>query len=285
MTSLDNYDTTVYIQTNRSIWINTFYFQMVENSNEPKFKYNNTNILSISEGYNNDETTYSPNKIVDISSTTVTNFINKLASYVFGSDQTTSFFSNISSVRINIQDSLELAAANINTTINGNGTTYTTVTNLSNTGYKTAKDVYDDINNNTDRLKLHYTVQSTGATLPVSSTISNFIDSVNSGIVTVTTDSSGSISEIVIGTTGSNYTKGDTVTFTNSSYTINYSSITSYQASALNGTLYTSNIEYPFEVNDIMDIASTIKSSTAQLDASDDNVSMETVVRYRIKLV
>ena len=40
-----------------------------------------------------------------------------------------------------------------------------------------------------------------------------------------------------------------------------------------------------FEVNDIMDIASTIKSSTAQLDASDDNISMETVVRYRIKLV
>jgi hypothetical protein len=258
---------------------------MVENSNEPKFKYNNTNILSITSGYNNDETTYSPNKIVDISSTTVTNFIKELARYVFGSDQTTSFFSNISTLRISIQDSLELAAANINTTIDSNGTTYTTVTNLSNTGYKTAKDLYDDINNNTDRLKLHYTVQSTGATLPVSSTISNFIDSVNSGIITVTTDSNGSISEIVIGTTGSNYTKGDSVTFTNGSYTINYSSITSYQASALNGTLYTSNIEYPFKVNDIMDIASTIKSSTAQLDASDDNISMDIVVRYRIKLV
>ena len=80
-----NYDTTVYLQTDKSVWGSTFNFQMVENSNEPKFKYNNIDILSISDGYNNSESSYSSNKIVDVNSNAMKTILRELAKYVFGS--------------------------------------------------------------------------------------------------------------------------------------------------------------------------------------------------------
>ena len=281
----NNYDTSLYIQTDKNVWANTFYFQMVENNIEPKFKYNNIDILSVNDGYNNSESSYSSNKIVDVNSNTMKTILRELAKYVFGSPHSVGLFTNIPSLKISIESALENSAVNINSKIDDNGGTYSIVTNESNTGYILAKEIYNNINNNTERLKIHYTVESTGSTLPTSSIISNFTDSTNGGIVSVTTDSSSCIIEIEIISTGSNYTKGDSITFTNSNYTIYYSSITSYQASAMNGTLYTDDIEIPFETNDNINVISIIKSSPEQMDGSNDPTEIDISVKYTVKLI
>ena len=285
MTSLTNYDTTIYIQSRLTIMASTFYFQMVENSAIPKFKYNNANILDVSGGYDDIATTYSADKIVDIDSTTVSIFIKKLAGHIFGSTQAVGFLSNISSLSTSAQTSLEISADSINSSIDNNGTTYILVTNSSSDGYQMAKSIYDKFNSNTQRLQLQYNSQSTGTSLPISSVITNFTCSVGNANITVSTDSTGSISNIEIVSYGSAYSKNDILTFTSGNYTIYYSGITSYQAVSFNGNVFTDDIELPLEVNDIIDIATTIKSSTSQVDASGDAALVTMIVRYRIKIV
>lgn len=287
--TLNNYDATVYLQSDKSTWLNTFYFQLAEGK-EPKFKYkntdNNTDILSIANGYSSTETTYAANKIVDVGATAVTIFIKELARHVFGSDQTVSFFSNTGTMITSIQDSLVSGANNINTDIDTSGNTFITVTDSSTMGYKTSKEIYNDFISFTDRLTLIKNITSTGPALPVSSTITGLTDQgVNYCNVSVTTDPNGDILNIAITGDWGGYTKGSDYTFTNGTYTIVYSDITSYQAAFLNGTLFTDEIEYPFETNDIIDVAITVKSATTQTNAGDNSITAERVVRYRIKLV
>lgn len=61
--------------------------------------------------------------------------------------------------------------------------------------------------------------------------------------------------------------------------------ITSYQAALLSGTLFPGEIEYPFETNDIIDTAITVKTAATQLDAGGNPITIQKIVRYRIKLV
>ena len=98
-------------------------------------------------------------------------------------------------------------------------------------------------------------------------------------------DSNSEIIELDVCCAGSNYVKGDSVTFTDGTYSIYFSSITSYQAAGFNDALETSDIELPFEVGDIITIPKTISSSINEVDASGDAITTSIVVGYSIKLV
>jgi hypothetical protein len=292
MTSLTTYDSTVYIQSSINIWFTTFYFQMHCDcscsccciGDYAKFKYNNADILNIGGGYNNTETDYSSTKIVDINSDAVSKFIVELSKHIFGSDQTVSFISNNSLLINNIQNTIVASAVNINESIDDNGSIYIADTSSANIGYKTSSSIYYNIYNNTDRLKIYYNFLPT-IPLPASSTICDLEDSVNNADIKITTDSNGEIIELNICCSGSNYTKGDSVTFTDGVYSITSSSITSLQAAGFNGTTKSGDIELPLEVGDIINIAQIITSSAEQLNPDGELITAQQIVRFSIKLV
>jgi len=281
MATLTDYDTTVFLQSAIKIWLTAFNFRI--NSGNPEFKYANADILTIDGGYNNIETYYSATKIVDPYSGTVNKFIQNMAKNIFGSVETVSFLLNTNTLQTSIQNSLVSAAENVNDSIDANGSIYAAVTGTSSTGYKTVKNIYDSIST-TDRLKLHYNIVK-GTTLPASSTINNLVDSVNNANIIIKTDSNSDIIELIVNTSGSKYGKGDSVTFTDGTYSLNSLSITSYQAAGFNGTLETSDIEFPLYVGDIINITQTLNSSINEVDASGDAISVSLIVRFSIKLV
>ena len=214
---------------------------------------------------------------------TVITFINGLAQQIFGSEETASFIRNRSDIRTNIENLLVSIGGDINDTIDANGSTYALVTSSSSTGYKTVKYLHDSIST-TDRLKLYYNYSAT-VTLPASTFICKLDDAVNNAGIRITMDSNSEIIELDVCCAGSNYVKGDSVTFTDGTYSIYFSSITSYQAAGFNDALETSDIELPFEVGDIITIPKTISSSINEVDASGDAITTSIVVGYSIKLV
>lgn len=193
-------------------------------------------------------------------------YLNELAKNIFGSNEASDFFTNVTNIHSSWDSSVSSALSTLNA-------------NVSTNGVDASEELVSLMLTNTpNRFTLAYNASITGTSLTSGTGLSvTTIYGGGSGAYVDTSLSMGNILDnLVVTTTGSGYASGSQIKI-ECPDGANYIELTlnSVQAAVLNGTINNSNIptQVPLETNDVIRMIFSINTNGSQTNLNNDSVS------------